>query len=133
MLFRWRSFRHGFNGCKLSSCENLGLAISQLHHAHRTCRTTPYMPSGVLRVSNMLLSLLRFRSGLVGCPRGLLLPSSSVFHGYFICTDTAHPIELDLLSRFRFIADHRVMSRLRWPQGMHEAFEHAQTALVAQC
>lgn len=58
------------------------------------------MPSRVLRVSNMLFSPLRFRSRLVGCPRGSLPPSSPVLHGYFICTDTAHPVTLSVLTGF---------------------------------
>src|SRR5579884_3989258 len=56
------------------------------------------MPSRVLRVSNMLFSPLRFRSRSVGCPRGSLPPSSPVLHGYFICTDTAHPVHLQIFS-----------------------------------
>lgn len=59
-------------------------------HAHRTCRSTEYMPSSVFRFTSMLPSTFAFRLRVSSCPRGVLLSSSPVFHGYFICTDTAH-------------------------------------------
>ena len=60
-----------FDGWWISSCGNSGLAIDQLHHAHRTCGSTEYMPSSVSRFTSMLLSTFDFRRRVSSCPRGV--------------------------------------------------------------
>src|SRR6266853_759195 len=65
---------------------------SQSHLAHRTCRTIPYMPSGISYFGDMLLSTFGFRRRLSRCPGGLLLSTSSLFERILACTDTAHQV-----------------------------------------
>jgi len=76
------SFQAWFDGCRIASCRNLGLAIVQLHHAHRTCGPTAYMPSPVFRVMSMLLSTFGFPLRVSSCPRGLTLSLSCVAQGF---------------------------------------------------
>ena len=77
-VFRCRHFRYGLTDVALTSCENLGLAIDQLHLyplcgllAHRTCRSAEYIPSSAFRFNDMLLSTIVFRLRVSHCPRGL--------------------------------------------------------------
>jgi len=66
----------GFNNWPVSPLPLWGL------HAHRTCGAASYMPSGVPRVTSMLLSTIDFRRRVSSCPRGLTPSLSCVTQGF---------------------------------------------------
>jgi hypothetical protein len=70
--------------------------------AHRTCRAIPYMPSGILRVNDMLLSTIGFRRRVSHCPRGLYSLPLPLYAGISYAP-TRRTLVIQRLARFQLI------------------------------